>query len=58
MGEVGVHWTDFFVAKVGATAALSGLIIVAVSINIQRILSIPHLPGRALEGWCCCWPHC
>jgi modulator of FtsH protease len=50
MGEVGVHWRDFFVAEVGATAALSGLIIVAVSINIQRILSIPHLPGRALEA--------
>jgi len=32
------EWSDLFVATVGATAALSGLIFVAVSINIDRIL--------------------
>ena len=42
-------WTDFFVAEVGASAAFSGLLIVAISINLQRILAYPQLPGRAAE---------
>ncbi len=42
-------WTDFFVAEVGAAAALAGLLVVAVSINIARIMSFPLLPGRAAE---------
>jgi hypothetical protein len=42
-------WANFFVAEVGAAAALSGLIIVAISINVQRILAFPQLPGRAAE---------
>src|ERR1700733_12030733 len=49
MDEVAAGWANFFVAEVGAAAALSGLIIVAISINLQRILSFPHLPGRAAE---------
>jgi modulator of FtsH protease len=44
------HWTDFFIAEVGATAALAGLIIVAISINVQQILAVGHLPGRAREA--------
>jgi modulator of FtsH protease len=42
-------WTNFLTAEVGATATLTGLIIVAVSINLQRILEFPQLPGRAGE---------
>lgn len=42
-------WENFFVAEVGAAAALTGLLFVAVSINLSRILSIPHLPARAAE---------
>jgi hypothetical protein len=49
MSEAANGWSDFFVAEVGASAALSGLVIVAISINLQRILSFPHLPGRAAE---------
>jgi hypothetical protein len=49
MDEVAAGWANFFVAEVGAAAALSGLIIVAISINLQRILSFPQLPGRAAE---------
>jgi hypothetical protein len=49
MGALAAGWANFFVAEVGAAAALAGLVIVAVSINLQRILSFPQLPGRAAE---------
>jgi modulator of FtsH protease len=43
------EWADFFVAQVGASAALAGLVIVAISINLSRIVAFPWLPGRAAE---------
>jgi modulator of FtsH protease len=49
MNEVAAGWANFFVAEVGAAAALSGLVIVAISINLKHILSFPQLPGRAAE---------
>jgi len=42
-------WSDFFVAELGAAAALAGLVMVAISINLARILDDPGLPGRAAE---------
>jgi hypothetical protein len=42
-------WSDFAVATVGACAALAGLIFVAVSLNLARILEFPYLPGRAAQ---------
>lgn len=40
-------WADFATAVAAATATLAGLVFVAVSINLQRILQFPNLPGRA-----------
>ena len=42
------QWSDFFVASAGASAALTGLVFVAVSINVDRILQLPGVPERAL----------
>ncbi len=44
------EWEAFFLGQVGASAALAGLIFVGVSINLNRILSIPKLPNRALQA--------
>lgn len=43
------HWKDLFVASAGASAALAGLVFVAVSINIERILKFEGLPERAFQ---------
>jgi modulator of FtsH protease len=44
------EWTDFLVASSGASAALLGLLFVGLSINLKKIISIPHLPGRAFAA--------
>jgi hypothetical protein len=49
-------WHDLFIAAAGASAALSGLIFVAVSINLRDIFAVEkkvgstYLTGRALES--------
>jgi len=40
-------WVSFALAITAAAATLAGLLFVAVSINLQRILSFKNLPARA-----------
>src|ERR1700679_2233318 len=40
-------WHAFFTGAIGASAALTGLLFVAISINLDQILKFPQLPGRA-----------
>ena len=46
------EWHDYFLAQAGAAGVLTGLVFVAVSINLQQIVSDPGsgLPGRAAEA--------
>jgi hypothetical protein len=46
-GYVPAEWHEFFVAAVGASAALLGLLFVTISINLKHILKYRHLPGKA-----------
>jgi modulator of FtsH protease len=48
MSEI-AGWESFLVAMVGAAAALAGLLVVAISINLREIIRYPSLPGRAAE---------
>ena len=50
MSETLEAWTDFNVALVGATAALVGLVIVAMSVNIVKIMASTGLPPRAASS--------
>jgi modulator of FtsH protease len=43
-------WNEFALAQAGAAAVLTGLVFVAVSMNVSAILSHRELPGRAGEG--------
>lgn len=47
MAEALEGWAEFNVAMVGATAALAGLLIVAMSVNISTIMTSATLPPRA-----------
>jgi hypothetical protein len=40
-------WVPFFTASAGASAALVGLLIVAMSVNVEAIIATSTLPSRA-----------
>jgi hypothetical protein len=42
-------WTGLASTVAGAAATLTGLVFVAVSINLKQILAYPNLPGRAAQ---------
>jgi hypothetical protein len=44
------QWSTFLSAEVGASAALAGLLFVAVSINLSRIIANPHLTPRVVKA--------
>ena len=44
------EWQTLFAVQASASATLTGLVFVAVSINLSRILSVHGLSGRALES--------
>jgi hypothetical protein len=44
------EWVEFGVALAGAAAVLAGLVFVSVSINLEKVLEIHGLPGRAGES--------
>ena len=49
LGNNPAHWTSFAVALAGVAAVLAGLVFVALSVNLERILRVAGLPGRAGE---------
>lgn len=44
------RWTNFFAAETSASAALTGLVFVAISINLQQIVKNPLLTARSLKA--------
>ncbi|NUT57871.1 MAG: hypothetical protein HOQ00_03350 [Agromyces sp.] len=46
MSELAEDWSQFNVAMAGATAALAGLLIVAMSVNLKAIMASRSLPVR------------
>ena len=44
------EWTEFYMAEVGAAAALAGLLFVSVSVNQQHILALGRMADRGAEA--------
>jgi hypothetical protein len=43
-------WSALLSVQAGAAATLTGLVFVAISVNLAKILAIPGLAGRAAES--------
>ena len=48
-GGIAAGWNDFLVATAGAVGALAGLVFVALSINLAKIIEFPGIASRAAE---------
>jgi hypothetical protein len=46
----GMGWTNFLTAAAGVTSALTGLVFIALSINLSHIMRLPGVSGRAGEA--------
>jgi hypothetical protein len=44
------QWSKFFSAQVGASAALTGLLFVVISINLPKIVANPQLASRSAKA--------
>jgi hypothetical protein len=44
------EWSTLLAVEAGAAATLTGLVFVALSINLSRILAVPGLSGRGAES--------
>ena len=44
------EWSTLLTVEAESAATLTGLVFVAVSINLDRIMEYPGLPGRAAES--------
>ncbi|HEX3745703.1 MAG TPA: hypothetical protein VHW09_17295 [Bryobacteraceae bacterium] len=44
------EWSTLLAVEAGAAATLTGLVFVALSVNLAKIVSFPGLPGRAAES--------
>ena len=43
-------WSNYLAAQAGVSATLTGLVFVAMSINLSSVISVPGLIGRAAES--------
>ncbi len=43
-----IQWHDFFMACVGSSATLTGLLFIGISINLQKIISVQRLVNRGM----------
>jgi modulator of FtsH protease len=44
------EWSTLLAVEAGAAATLTGLVFVAISVNLAKIMAFPGLPGRAAES--------
>ncbi len=44
------EWSTLLAAEAGAAATITGLVFVALSVNLARMVAFPGLPGRAAES--------
>jgi UDP-N-acetylenolpyruvoylglucosamine reductase len=44
------EWQTYLAVQAGAAATLTGLVSVAVSLNLSKIMAVASLPGRAGES--------
>jgi modulator of FtsH protease len=43
------NWTDLYLGMLGAAAALTGLLFVSISVNLERVVKMGGVPERGLE---------